>query len=185
MNKLLNITIDRNNGTIMFGVELENESSLSNIIVYVDECSNVDNIYEDDEEKHNYIFTQNDCTITKITNKWYIVTISDSSIENLDNHLKYVRISCDEVIIDGIYYNPATIYTAELTHLKKVCSTCLDDACMQMIMYVTFKKQLLDQAISTSDIKNAISLYIDICKLLNLDVAEQCNECYTNCCCIK
>lgn len=171
----------------MFGVELEQNSTISNVKVYVDECDNIDNIYEDGDDKHNYVFDQDDCTITKITDKWYVIVINDASIEVMNNHLKYVRFISDEAVIDSIYYDSSTIYNAELTHLKKVCSTCLDDACMQMITYVTFKRQLLDSAVNTVDAKNAMQLYIDICKLLDLDTVSKCetNCCANGRCCIK
>ena len=170
---------------MMFGVELESASTLSNVKVYVDECNNIDNIYEDDDNLHNYVFDQDDCTITKITDKWYVIIVNDGIIGAMNDHLKYVRFNSNEAVIDGIYYNEKPIYDAELVHLKKVCSTCLDDACMQLITYVTFKKQLLEAAVNTADTKYAMQLYTELCKLLELDTEVVQCDCANGCCCLK
>ena len=169
----------------MFGIELESASTLSNIKVYVDECENIDNIYEDVDDKHNYVFDKDDCAVTKITDKWYVIVINDGIIGVMNDHLKYVRFNSNEAVIDGIYYNAEPIYNAELAHLKKVCSTCLDDACMQLIAYVTFKRQLLDAAVSSNDTKGAMELYTDVCKLLELYVETGKCDCANGCCCIR
>lgn len=144
MEKLTNVIIDTDLEMLSFTVVSDKISDLGVFTVYVDECSNIDNIYLDGEDKHDYTFTaeNSDIDISKDT-----VTIKSELIGEFDKHLKYIRLVAEEGNVEGVYYTPEIIYNTELTHIKKVCATCLDNKCMQLIMYITFKRQLLDSAI--------------------------------------
>lgn len=127
MKKITNVNIDTNKSTLTFAVEHDNLSSLIPFVVYVDECENIDNIYSDSIDNHNYCFTFENSIITANEG---VVTIKNTQIGEFDNHLKYIRLSSDSINLEGVYYNTASIYDAELTHIKKVCDTCLDNKCM-------------------------------------------------------
>ena len=71
---------------------------------------------------------------------------------------------------DGVYYDPNILYNAEIKMLRKYCRTCLDDGQMQLLMLIVFKRQLLEQAIATAHNKEALQFYLDLCKLLNVNI---------------
>ena len=96
--------------------------------------------------------------------------------------------------VEGIMYDPNELYHAEIRMLNTFCDTCLDDKQMQLIMLLTFKRQLLEQAIQCMHYKDALQYYLDLCRILNIYVAKKdygynrrCNSCikYWNDTCIK
>lgn len=182
MEKLTNVIIDTDLEMLSFTVVSDKISDLGVFTVYVDECSNIDNIYLDGEDKHDYTFTaeNSDIDISKDT-----VTIKSELIGEFDKHLKYIRLVAEEGNVEGVYYTPEIIYNTELTHIKKVCATCLDNKCMQLIMYITFKRQLLDSAIQANSNKEAMELYIDICRILEISTGlKKCEACKNNNACV-
>ena len=74
--------------------------------------------------------------------------------------------------IEGFYYTPELIYNNILSNIKRVCQPCLDNKTTQLIVIVTFKRQLLDSSIELNLSKEAMQLYIDLCRLLEI------NTCY-------
>ena len=192
MNKITDIIINKENSTMQLVVMFDSPTTLSEVQVYVDEYDNIDNIYEEGSDKHTYYFAtgKDPIDIIKLTDTNYIINIEDLFFSGMNNNLKYVRINSGSNVADGIYYTPEDIYNAELTHIKKVCSTCLDDKCMQLIVYVTFKRQLLESAIQLNKHKEAMNLYMDIHRLLDIQSAKctntkECASCANGYCSIK
>lgn len=135
-------------------------------------------------------------------------------LQYLDKNIKYIRINkgighnvgapvstVDEsnsdwqyTKVEGIMYDPNELYHAEIRMLNTFCDTCLDDKQMQLIMLLTFKRQLLEQSIQCMHYKDALQYYLDLCRILNIYVAKKdygcnrrCNSCikYWNDTCIK
>ena len=192
MNKLININIDRENNKLSFQIQLTAEIDDDLFMVFVDECDNINNIYSDLSENHSYYFNAGNSTIIieELGGYAYTITIEHKSIADMDNHMKYIKVFSGEnnPVIEGIYYDEMVVFNAELTHIKKVCDTCLDDKTMQLLMHVVFKRQLLESALTSNDCKQCIVLYQDLCRLLNIDVNDVCNcnqQCQGGCCNIK
>lgn len=173
MDKLTNIQIDGNKLTF----KIETEVDLSNYgkEVYIDEVWNLKNILED-SPIHNISFSEN-ITVDSENN----VTVTNDDILELDWNMKYVTLRCfteqEEIHFHGIYYNPSIVYMAEIRKLHTHCSTCLDDQTMQNIMLVVFKRQLLEYALASDYYRDALQLYVDICRLLEISI------CVASTCC--
>lgn len=135
-------------------------------------------------------------------------------LQYIDKNIKYIRISkgigthlfptavardesnsdWDYTKVEGIMYDPNELYHAEIRMLNTFCDTCLDDKQMQLIMLLTFKRQLLEQSIQCMHYKDALQYYLDLCRILNIYVAKKdygcnrrCNSCvkYWNDTCMK
>ena len=196
MNKITNITIDQTNNLISFDLSLTAKLDDNAFILFVDDCHNIQNIYSDNSSNHCYYFdsSNSDITVTDNDDFNYFIEIENTEIANMTNHMKYFKVLAGEnnYVSEGVFYQDAIIYDAELTRLKKVCNMCLDNQCMQLIMLVVFKRQLLESALQTNDCHQCMSLYIDLCKLLDVCINESydinsCNDCdtHSNCaaCC--
>lgn len=141
-----------------------------------------------------------------------------SCISFLDENIKYINIyyveyqgqaasvdygeveplqirTVHEVLASGVFYDPKALYHAEIRALNKFCDTCMDDKQMQLIVLLTFKRQLLEQAIQCGHWKDALQLYMDLARILNIYIAKKdhgysstgCNSClkYYDSSCIK
>ena len=90
-----------------------------------------------------------------------------------------------DILASGIFYDPKALYHAEIRALNKFCDTCMDDKQMQLIVLLTFKRQLLEQAIQCGHWKDALQLYMDLARILNIYIAKKdhgysstgCNSC--------
>lgn len=131
-----------------------------------------------------------------------------SCISFLDENIKYINIyhveyqskaqsvdygeveplqirTVHDILASGIFYDPKTLYHAEIRALNKFCDTCMDDKQMQLIVLLTFKRQLLEQAIQCGHWKDALQLYMDLARILNIYIAKKdhgysstgCNSC--------
>lgn len=181
MDKLINVQIKGNK--LIFTVDTDIDlSQYENMEVYIDEACNLKNILNDVPE-HNNVITE------AITIEDKEVTVVNEEILLLDWNIKYITFRCytedEEVRFNGIYYNPEIIYTAEIRKLQCKCSTCLDDETMQNLMLIVFKRQLLEYAIQAGHFKDAIVLYIDICRLLEISLKGTSNNCGSNGNCCK
>lgn len=196
MNKIEQITIDTLERYIKFYVTFNAQISQDQFTLYIDEACNSDNIHLDDTTKHNLVITSDNATITidttDVDNK-YSVTIASDIIENLTEHLKYFKVTAldststeenqNYLVAEGIYYNPLVVYEAEIYNINKYCSTCLDDKNMQLIAYVTFKRQLLEDAVILRHYKEAMQLYLELGRILGLNcnhivtVQDKCTAC--------
>ena len=179
MEKLTNVIIDFDNTTLSFTVQSDTIVDLTSFVVYMDECGNINNIYSDDENNHDYVFDFENSEIVVNGND---VVIVNELIGGLSKHLKYVRLTTsDDLNVEGLYYTPEVIYNNILTNIKKVCSPCLDNKSMQLMVYVTFKRQLLDSSMELGLYKEAMQLYIDLCRMLEISTCyKTCKEC-SNC----
>lgn len=185
-----------------FKITSKTQINESEYLITIDECTNTD-VYSDDINSHDYIFenvvndeeSDNSVKFRVIDEKiigdvhYTTLEIYGSSIDAFDGNIKYIRLYSknEENVFNvfagqGLYYSPNMIYHAELRELKKVCYTCFDDKTMQLIMFITFKKQLLHDAIVTSHYKEALQYYFDLCRLLRIYVVNsntdsECNGC--------
>lgn len=179
----------------------------NDIILYIDECLNVANLYCDSPDNHNYVLTYNNTEFTfkevvregetkEVTTSYtYELSAKSNIITELDKNIKYIKMFCitedyANDYADGIYYDPNILYNAEVGMLHKYCNTCLDDKQMQLIMLIVFKRQLLEQAITTSHNKEAVQYYLDLAKLLNVSINNNrqdnnCNSCVNGVCKIR
>lgn len=174
MDKLINVKIE--NSQLTFTVDTQIDLNNYSMKVYIDEVSNIKNILLDNTE-HN-ICIDDFITIDDNNN---VTVINQDVLLPLDRNMKYITLYCysyqtgDEFQFNGIYYTPEIIYDAEIRKLNSHCSTCLDDQMMQTLMLVVFKRQLLEYAINTDHFKDALQLYIDLCRLLDVSVKSNCN----------
>lgn len=179
MNKIEQIIIDTVEGQIKFYATFDSPILTDQITLYIDEACNNNYIHSDDPEEHNYVLTSDtsNITVTLIEDNKYEVIANDISIRDYTEHLKYVRMiavnseSTDELdylTAEGLFYNALIIYEAEIYNINKYCSTCLDDKNMQLIAYVTFRRQLLEDAILLKHYKEAMQTYLDLCRVLGI-----------------
>lgn len=179
----------------------------NDIVLYIDECLNVANLYCDSPDNHDYVLTYNNTEFTfkevvregetkEVTTSYtYELSAKSNIITELDKNIKYIKMFCTTEdyandCADGIYYDPNILYNAEVGMLHKYCNTCLDDKQMQLIMLIVFKRQLLEQAIATSHNKEAVQYYLDLAKLLNVSINNNrqdnnCNSCVNGVCKIR
>lgn len=123
-------------------------------------------------------------------------------LQYLDGNMKYVSILKgmyteydgtykNPIKVEGVFYDPNELYHAEIRMLNTFCDTCLDDKQMQLIMLLTFKRQLLEQSIQCGHYKESLQYYLDLCRILNIYVAtkdkNKCGSClkYENNTCIQ
>ena len=197
MNTLTNINIDWVNSNISFDIQLLEQIDTVNFTLCVDESTNIKNMYSEVLNDHNYCFDSSNCeiTIAHVIDDIYKVTVENEMISGMSDHLKYISFNTNEISAEGIFYSSEAVYDAELTYIKQVCNNCLDDKCMQLLMFVVFKRQLLDSAISVNDCKQCLMLYNDLCRLLNVDTCNcdyrnynehsSCAVCSGGCCSLK
>lgn len=192
MNKIVDVNI--NEDTLKYKVIADiSIVNADNMTVYVDECDNISQFYQDCPDKHDYVFDSENSNITVtqtvrdgdpevVTTLYtYEVSITSDIIKDFDKNLKYIKMYCTTEnfasdYIDGVYYDPITLYDAEVKMLHSYCSTCLDDRQMQKLMLVVFKRQLLEQAIATSHNKEAAQYYLDLVRLFGVSVNKICNN---------
>lgn len=190
MNKIVEVNIVDNvvKYKVITNVSILNADSIS---IYIDECDNVSRFYQDSAEFHDYVFDNENSTITvkqisqdgeaqDVTVVYtYEVSIVSDVIKNFDRNLKYIKMYCTTEsyandYVDGVFYDPVVLYDAEVKMLHSYCSTCLDDKQMQKVMILVFKRQLLEQAIATSHNKEAAQYYLDLVRLLSVNINKTC-----------
>lgn len=192
MNKIVDANIKDNilKFNIIADVSITNSSQ---VIVYMNECSNIKNLYRDDPKLQDYVFdsTNSAISVTPIVREGepelvttvyaYEVSITSDIISSFDSNMKYIKLYCTTEnyvndYIDGIIYDPNTLYEAEIKMLRSYCNTCLDDKQMQKVMILVFKRQLLEQAIATSHNKEAMQYYLDLVRLMGVYVNKKCDN---------
>lgn len=192
MNKIVDANIKDNilKFNIIADVSITNSSQ---VIVYINECSNIKNLYSDDSKLQDYVFdsTNSAISVTPIVREGepelvttvyaYEVSITSDIISSFDSNMKYIKLYCTTEnyvndYIDGIIYDPNTLYEAEIKMLRSYCNTCLDDKQMQKVMILIFKRQLLEQAIATSHNKEAMQYYLDLVRLMDVYVNKKCDN---------
>lgn len=168
-----------NEDTLMLKV-LSNHAidNSDDIMLFIDECSNIDNVYSANEADHDHVLNQDNSAFNVIlqetTDSLYIHTIyiEQEIISELDEHLKHFTLNVNDQIATSIYYNPNAIYKAQMNKLRCVCNTCLDDHMMQKIMIITFRQQLLEQSICIAHYVDAMNHYLDLCKMLDIQIVK-------------
>lgn len=192
MNKIVDANIKDNilKFNIIADVSITNSSQ---VIVYINECSNIKNLYSDDPKLQDYVFdsTNSAISVTPIVREGepelvttvyaYEVSITSDIISSFDSNMKYIKLYCTTEnyvndYIDGIIYDPNTLYEAEIKMLRSYCNTCLDGKQMQKVMILVFKRQLLEQAIATSHNKEAMQYYLDLVRLMGVNVNKKCDN---------
>lgn len=192
MNKIVDANIKDNilKFNIIADVSITNSSQ---VIVYINECSNIKNLYSDDPKLQDYVFdsTNSAISVTPIVREGepelvttvyaYEVSITSDIISSFDSNMKYIKLYCTTEnyvndYIDGIIYDPNTLYEAEIKMLRSYCNTCLDDKQMQKVMILVFKRQLLEQAIATSHNKEAMQYYLDLVRSMGVNVNKKCDN---------
>lgn len=192
MNKIVDANIKDNilKFNIIADVSITNSSQ---VIVYMNECSNIKNLYSDDPKLQDYVFdsTNSAISVTPIVREGepelvttvyaYEVSITSDIISSFDSNMKYIKLYCTTEnyvndYIDGIIYDPNTLYEAEIKMLRSYCNTCLDDKQMQKVMILVFKRQLLEQAIATFHNKEAMQYYLDLVRLMGVYVNKKCDN---------
>lgn len=159
----------------------------NDIVLYIDECHNISNIYCENPDNHDYVLNYNNARISykeivregeekEVTTIYaYEITVESDVLSEFDTNMKYIKMFVTTEYyandyVDGVYYDPNILYNAEIKMLRKYCQTCLDDRQMQLLMLIVFKRQLLEQAITTAHNKEALQFYLDLCKLLNVNI---------------
>lgn len=178
MEKITNVIIDLATNAIVLTVESEGIFNSEAMDLVVDEYFNYLNIYCDDKEGHSYHFNSENSVITAVSDSGiHKVVIENEIIHDFDKNMKYLQLTNTATgeVFEGIYYTPELIYNAELTNVKTICSTCLDNHCMQLVMYVVFKRQLMESAIALNKYADAMQLYIELGRLLEVDTCPDCN----------
>ena len=185
MNKIVDANIKDNilKFNIIADVSITNSSQ---VIVYINECSNIKNLYSDDPKLQDYVFdsTNSAISVTPIVREGepeLVTTVYSDIISSFDSNMKYIKLYCTTEnyvndYIDGIIYDPNTLYEAEIKMLHSYCNTCLDDKQMQKVMILVFKRQLLEQAIATSHNKEAMQYYLDLVRLMGVNVNKKCDN---------
>uniref|UniRef100_UPI003FF0184C hypothetical protein n=1 Tax=Lachnospira sp. TaxID=2049031 RepID=UPI003FF0184C len=97
----------------------------------INECSNIKNLYSDDPKLQDYVFdsTNSAISVTPIVREGepelvttvytYEVSITSDIISSFDSNMKYIKLYCTTEnyvndYIDGIIYDPNTLYEAEI-----------------------------------------------------------------------
>lgn len=157
--------------------------------LYIDEYDNICNINSDLDSDHNIVVSKDAITIEAIPNTTnsvlynfnYKVTLSNDNLFDLfTGTMKQITLNCNTVStvkekICGIYYDPELLYDYELKKLQSYCSTCLDDHQIQTIVLITFKTQLMEQAIKTLNNEDALVAYSDLMRILDVSSIKKTN----------
>lgn len=186
MNNITNVKIegDKMSFYILSNISIVNTNDL---VIYVDECSNISKIYCSDQDNHNYVldYLNSEFSLKEIVREGeepdvtlqysYEITVTSDIIKEFDRNMKYIKafVTTEEYAndyADGIFYDPIVLYNAEIKALRNFCSTCLDDKQMQLLVLVVLKRQLLEQAIETGHNKDALQYYLDLTRMLNVSI---------------
>lgn len=184
MNKIDSAIIDRNYGAIILTVTSEVELDPNRVVACVDECWNFENIESDTLSDHTFVFGSNNSEVDiDLSDNEYTVKISNIDITFLDTNIKYIKLMIVEYsdaeyddfgtfVADILSYDPQIIYQAEISTINKYCQSCIDDMNMQLIVYTTFKRQLLENAIQLNDCKTALKIYCELCRILGITLDQ-------------
>lgn len=175
MSKIYDIKIENNSiaFTLLSEVQLDN---ITDYTLTVDECDNICNIYAEDIKYHTYVINNENSTIDMqvIGDNAYSVTIESEEISNMDRNMKHITFQYNyneqTYTVYGIFYDSKQIYNAEIEKLRLICSVCLDDKVRQLIPVVVFKRQLLEDSIEMGNFEEALFLYIELCRILEIHI---------------
>lgn len=161
--------------------------NLDKAILTIDECTNYKNIDNEDLQSHNIVLINGDnatFTYSKLTEEntkdqyAYLITVVSDDLNNLDSNIKYINLKLSNGENTEIFYYKNVLYNSDMIHHAEIralhffCYNCFDDKQMQLIMLVTFKKQLMNEAIQLKHYGDALKYYLDLCKLLRIGVKK-------------
>ena len=186
------IDIEYSNDVIQIQFEYNEQiNNVDEMVLLIDECSNVSNVGSNNVEEHDYTLTLDNSVFNmvyygKINNiHRYVITVEQEIISELDEHLKHFTLKINDQTATFVYYDARAIYKAQMNKLKCVCNTCLDDRTMQKIMVVTFKQQLLEQSICIAHYVDAMNHYLDLCRMLDIQIIKYNKSEVSKCdCCV-
>lgn len=160
--KILNITI-----TAQDKLQITVDSAPTNLIrVYIDHVINYEYLYSDIIEDHTFStrdFIVNDKVITVDLADWDINR--SIFIVSLEQILDGVSTNTRKMFIDD-----EELYYGEVNMLISDCSNCLHKQQKERIVLLSVKQQLLQYALKHELLEDAIQLYMDITRLLGIDV---------------
>lgn len=148
--------------------------------IYLDELSNKDNIYSTKDTDHTYVITEDlgnkdsfSIDVSEYDQNQFIVTLKTS-----DESVSALAIDKEQ-----LYYNIVDLLT-------KFCSTCLDKASLEKILMCQFRSNLLNYALENNLLDDSIEHYIDLCRIIDMNVKCKCDnqiickKCINGCCAI-
>lgn len=196
MDRIISIKPVQSNKTIELLVGTDSSIYINDYItVYIDEYDNACNINSDIDSDHDIVVAKDAITVEAIPvtsdnlyNFNYKVTLRNDNLYDIfTGTMKHFTLNCNTTNlvkqkIYGIYYDPNLLYDYELKKLKSYCSSCLDDCQLQTVMLITFKLQLMEQAIETVNNEDAIAAYTDLMRILDVPSSEKSNCLYYNNC---
>lgn len=158
VDNVINITLDEN-------------ASVSKL--YVDCLYNKCNKYSTNDEEHDYVFDE--------------PQVQDNVIKlELDKFCPKLDTSAFTVLIDntlGFYYDKKELYYRQIELLTNNCNMCLDKENKDRIALFILKKSLMDYALENDLLDDAIDFYIDLARMLSIDLKHNSQINCTSCCC--
>lgn len=127
--------------------------------VWIDTLDNIDNLYEEDDDKHSY------CKELLAESVDTIQIDSKELSPEIDTSAFVVTING----VQGFYYDDKELYYKEINLLTNFCSTCLDKHQKERIVLFMTKYHLLQYAIANDLVEDQINYYIDLARMLNID----------------
>lgn len=175
MNKIIDVKINNKQNQIILIIDSEAILTEDNIVLFVDECTNIRNLESEDSSMHSYSFSikNSQINIQNISANQYNIVITNNLIQRISQHIKYMKLYIqDSIYMDYIYYNPIIIYETRISKLNCCCDVCQSNRTLELNMLVTFRLQMLELAIKTNDYTQALRLYKQICRLLQIRIYD-------------
>lgn len=127
--------------------------------VWIDNLSNVVNLYSEKDEEHTYSVTQAGTSVDTIQ------IDSETLSPELDTSAFVVTING----VQGFYFDREELYYKEIELLTEYCSTCLDKHQKERMVLFMTRSHLLKYAIDNNLVEDQIGYYIDLARILNID----------------
>ena len=195
MNKITNIVItDKISFNVTTTLSMVNTKDF---ILTADDSFNYRNIFSDQKEDHSFCFDYTNSIITareiivdgdpkeNTAIYTYEVIVESQEILKLSQHMKYFKLYHTSKryandYSDGLFYDPYPVFLATMNRIRYFTDYNMKDDEMQYIMLVTFKKQLMGEAIDLQDGMNALMFYNDLVDLL--EITERSTDYFINYC---
>lgn len=171
----IDLTDQYNGKNKIYKVYIDNVCNDNYVSIFDDEH---DNVYEEEHNLNEIISID----LTKNQNKAYIVTIYIHDDETQEDS-SIVRFTIDE---EYVYYSIVNM-------LVDTCNNCVSRAWKDKTLMCYFRLELLKQAMQLVNIKDCISLYLDLLHILGMNdkahykyitnsCKATCNTCSNNYC---
>ena len=148
--KITSATLQDNTLTIKL------DSSANVTKLYIDDIRNSNNFYSENDEDHTYVITDNlgsDVTFT--------VDVTDYNLDAL-----MVTVISDTERQSKLAIDLKDLYYKEVNLLVNTCDTCQDKKNKEKILVCSFRNDLLKYALQNNLTDDAISHYVDLCRIL-------------------